>query len=451
MPQLSDQAISREGWGSRLGFMLASVGSAVGLGNMWRFPYATSEHGGAAFVFLYIVMVFAMGIPLMGCEFVVGRHTKLSPVGALRTLGGRHWAIVGHLFVLVGFCILAYYSVITGWTLRYAIEALTIGLPADPAAHFDQVATGHDALAFHLLSMTVMIAVVAGGVRSGIERTSFILMPALFILIIGLAIWAFTLDGAAAGYSFYLKTDFGKLFSLKVLVAAAGQAFFSLSLGMGAMLTYASYLSRKENLPVAAVTISTADFLVAFIAGLVVFPIIFAFDLSGEISESTLGALFIGLPKAFAAMGNAGRFVAFMFFATLLVGALTSGISLLEVVTASAMDGKHHAARKKAALFMGAIIALVGAPCAYDLEILAIFDQVVGNVLLASGALALAFLVGWKMKNPTEEIAHGFEGPSWMLKGWHLTLRFVVPPVLILVLYQSIQDTWVVVGGMLSN
>lgn len=432
----------REGWGSKLGFVLAAVGSAVGLGNMWRFPYRTSEGGGAAFVLLYIVMTFILGIPLLTAELVIGRRTRLSPIGALSAVGGPKWRSLGYLFVLVGFTILAYYSVITGWTLRYMLEALWNGFSGgDPQAHFEAVATGHEALGFHLLAMAIAMAVVSGGVQSGIERASLILMPTLFALIVGLAVWAFGLQGGHAGYLFYLDVDLNELLSMKTVAAAAGQAFFSMSLGMGAMLTYASYLSGKESLPSSAVTIATSDFLVAFTSGLVVFPVIFAFGLQGQLGESTIGALFIGLPKAFGSMGGAGQVVGFLFFAALALAALTSGISLLEVITSSAMDiGKM--SRKKAALVTGTACALVGAPCAYRLDVLGALDHLAGNVLLVLGSFALTILVGWRLPDATAEVAQGFKGPSKLLVGWLWTLRILVPIVLAFVLIQALQDAW---------
>ncbi|MCB9709089.1 MAG: sodium-dependent transporter [Myxococcales bacterium] len=432
---------TREGWGSRLGFLLAAVGSAVGLGNMWRFPYRTSEGGGAAFVLLYIVMTLMIGLPLITAEFVIGRRSKQSPIGAIVAAGGQRWRPLGYLFVLIGFTILAYYSVITGWTLRYSVESLFTGFPSDTQGHFDAISTGHGALGYHALAMAIAVAVVSGGVKGGIERASMILMPVLFLLLAGLAIWAGGLKGGQAGYQFYLQVDFRELLSLQTLAAAAGQAFFSLSIGMGAMLTYASYLSGGESLPGAAASIATADFLVAFVAGLVVFPMIFAFGLEGQLGESAIGALFIGLPKAFASMGGAGRVVGFMFFSTLAVGALTSGISLLEVVTSSVIDMRAYS-RRKAALLTGGVCLLVGVPSAYSGDVLAAMDHLAGNVLLVIGSLALSILVGWRLPDAVSEMASGFHGPRKLLVGWLWTLRILVPFVLFFVLLQTLSNAW---------
>lgn len=429
----------RESWGTKLGFVLAAVGSAVGLGNMWRFPYVTADRGGAAFVILYIAMILLVGLPVMLAEFAVGRRTRLSPIGALRSAGGGGWTALGYLFVATGFLILAYYSVIAGWTMRYALEAALGGFGLDPVSFFDDSSTGTSALMYHLAFMAVTISVVAGGIKAGIERASLVLMPLLFVLIVGLAIWAATLMGAGEGYAFYLKPEPGDLLSLQTLSEAAGQAFFSLSLGMGAMLTYSSYLSRDENLPGSAVTISFSDFAVAFFAGLVVFPVIFAFGLSQDVGESTIGALFISLPQAFNAMGAVGRIVGLVFFIALFVGALTSGISLLEVVTSSVIDN-WGVDRGRAALGAGLVITVLGVPSAYSLNVLGIFDQVAGNLFLLLGGFFLALFVGWRLTDPIGELRKGF-GSARLLGGWLWTLRVIVPIVLAFVLYQSVRAT----------
>lgn len=435
----------REQWASRYGFILAAVGSAVGLGNMWRFPYLTAENGGAAFLILYLVLVALVGLPIMLAEFVVGRGSKRSPIEALVHFGGNRWRSLGAFYVLIGFLILSYYAVIAGWVVRYTAEALVVGFPADPGAHFEQVATGWSAVLLHLLFIALTVAIVRGGVKGGIERAVVLLMPVLFLIVLGLAVYAATLTGAGAGYSFYLQTDFRELLSPGVLNDAAGQAFFSLSLGMGALLTYASYLSRDDNLPRESVIIAASDFGVAFFAGLMVFPIIFALGLSEAVGESTIGALFISLPEAFSQLGGTGRVVGFLFFVALLVGALTSAISLLEVVASSAMDTLGWA-RRKAVLLFGGAIALAGIPSALDLTVLGLLDQVVGNVFLVLGALLIALFVGWRLPDPIAEARKGAGDATW-LPLWRSFLRWVVPAFLLFVFFYAVQDT---VRGILA-
>ena len=439
---------AREQWSSRRGFVLAAVGSAVGLGNMWRFSYLTAEHGGAAFVVLYIGITLLVGVPVLLAELAIGRGSQRSPIRALVHYGGRRWMPLGFLFVAAGFLILSYYSVIAGWTLRYAGIALVSGFDSTIADQFSEIATGWDAFAFHLAFMAGTVAIVGSGVKGGIERTALLLMPILFLIVCGLAVYASTLDGAGRGYDVYLATDFSKLLSFRVLKDAAGQAFFSLSLGMGAMLTFASYLGRDHHLPNDSMLIAGADLAVAFVAGLVVFPMIFALGLSEQVSGSTVGALFITLPQAFAEMGAVGRVVGFLFFAALIVGALTSAVSLLEVVVASTMDGLGWP-RRRAAVVAGIAIAALGFPSAWSTEVLGVVDQIANNLFLLGGGLALAVFVGWVMRDPIAQVTIGAEGVRWFSL-WRFFLRFAVPAILGFVLFQAVPDTWYAVIDLFS-
>ncbi len=411
---------SREAFGTRAGFILAAAGSAVGLGNMWRFSYQASEGGGAAFVLLYVCMTLLLGIPLMLAEFGLGRRGQLAPIGSLRRLGGPAWAKLGYVFVAAGLMILAYYSVIAGWTIRYAIEAVLHGFSAAAGEHFAAVASGGDAVAFHIGFMLLTILIVVGGVKGGIERASLILMPMLFLIVIGLAIWATTLDGAGEGYAVYLKPDLDELKNPTVWRAAAAQAFFSLSLGMGAMLTFASYLRRDQNLPESATVVAFTDFGVAFVAGLIVFPVIYSLSLQGAVGASTVGALFIALPSAFEAMGGAGRVVGLFFFVTLAVGALTSAISLLEVV-----------------------ITALGILPALSTDTLGLMDKIAGELLLVAGALATAILAGWRVRGEVEAELIAGASPFWARQVPRIlgVLRFVAPPIVAIVLYFSVRET----------
>lgn len=427
---------SREQWGSSAGFVLAAVGSAVGLGNMWRFSYLTAENGGAAFLLVYLLLVAAVGLPVMLAELVIGRGSRSSPIGALAHYGGARWRPLGALFLVSGFLILSYYSVIAGWTLRYVLAALQ-GFGADSGAFFEQVATGPSSMAWHLIFMAITISVVVGGVNRGIERASLVLMPLLFVIVCGIAIYAATLSGAGAGYDFYLSIDLDEVLSFDVLSHAAGQAFFSLSLGMGAMMTYASYLRQDANLPNESVVIALADFGVAFVAGLAVFPLLFALGLDQTVGESTVGALFITLPGAFHEMGGAGRVVGLFFFVALAVGALTSAISLLEVVVATAIDQLGWS-RPLAAIVLGQACAMLGLPAALDIEVLGLMDQLAGTLFLVFGGLMLALFVGWVMPDPVGEAERGAEGVRWFF-AWRWLVRTVVPVLLVIVLWQSIR------------
>jgi neurotransmitter:Na+ symporter, NSS family len=441
----------RELWGTRLGFIMAAVGSAIGLGNMWRFSYTTAENGGAAFVVLYILLTLLVGIPIMIAEFGLGRSTRLSPIGALRKAGGRGWSGLGYLFVLSGFLILAYYSVIAGWVVRYAVDALRSPFPADAGAYFTEISTGGDAIGFHLLFMAATIFIVAGGVKKGIERASLLMMPLLVLIVVGLAVFAATLPGAGEGYRFYLAPSLAELLSIDTLSAAAGQAFFSLSLGMGAMLTYASYLSRDSSLPSESATVAFSDFGIAFVAGLVVFPVIFALGLQQQVGESTVGALFIALPGAFEAMGAVGRIVGILFFVALFIGAITSAVSLLEVVTSSVID-EFGISRRTAAAGAGALIAALGILPALNLNWLEVLDTLTGQIFLPLGGLLIAILVGWRIPNVVEMVGRG-ASPRManVLRGWRWTLAVVVPPLLLLVLWNTTRTAYATFAGLLGG
>ena len=436
-------AMTREAFGSRLGFILAAAGSAIGLGNLWRFSYQASEGGGAAFVLLYIAMTLLLGIPLLLAEFSLGRSARLGPVGALRKIGGVHWSRLGYIFTAAGLLILAYYSVIAGWTLRYALESLTGSLPSNAGEHFGTIAAGSSAVGYHLFFMLLTIVIVMAGVRAGIERASLLLMPMLFLIIVGLAVWASTLPGAVDGYLKYLRPDVEDFLNPAVWRAAAAQAFFSLSLGMGAMLTFASYLSRDVNAPQAGTLVAFTDFSVAFIAGLVVFPVIFSFALQSAVGASTVGALFIALPTAFSAMGPVGQAVGTFFFVALAVGAITSAISLLEVVTIWLID-EWQISRKRAAVTAGLVITALGIWPALNTDALGLMDKIAGELLLVFGTLMLAILVGWKARDAMQaELEHG-ASPFWAAQVPRIlaVLRWFVPPVVLVVLAFSANETW---------
>jgi len=433
--------VPREQWTSRHGFVLAAIGSAVGLGNMWRFSYLAAENGGAAFVILYLATTLIVGLPVLLAELVLGRGSQKSPIQALVHYGKARWKPLGLVFVTAGFLILSYYAVIAGWALRYGLAAIASGFEPNAVERFDEVASGWDAFGYHVVFMAMTVFVVVGGVGRGIERASLVLMPMLFALVVGLALYAATLDGASEGYAYYLGVDFPKLLSLDVLKDATGQAFFSLSLGMGAMLTFASYLGRDVNLPRAAAIIAGADIAIAFVAGLVVFPMIFALNLSADVSASSIGALFITLPKAFAEMGIVGRVVGVLFFAALIVGALTSAISLLEVVVSSAIDSLGWP-RRPAGILLGIAITILGAPSAWRTDILDVADTFANNILLLGGGFALSIFVGWVMAGPIEEASEGAAGVTWF-GSWRNLLRYAVPAFLFFVLvYDAIPSTF---------
>lgn len=437
-------ASTRDSWATTIGFFLAAVGSAVGLGNMWRFSYVASQGGGAAFVLLYLLVVAAVGIPLMTSEFVIGRLSQQSPAVALPRLAGPRWAPLGWMFVFCGFGILSYYSVIAGWTMRYAIDAVRNAIPSDTGAYFGAVSAGGDALVSHLIFLVLTIFIVARGIKGGLERANLVLMPLLFLILVALALWALTLPGGASGYGYYLRPDLEKLLNRDVLADGAGQAFFSLSLGMGAMMTYASYLRSKSNLAVEATRIALTDFGVAFVAGLIVFPVIFNFGLQDQIAESTVGALFIALPKGFEQLGRLGDFVDTAFFVMLFFAALTSSISLLEVVVSAVVD-RFGWARQRAAVACGIAAGLLGIPSAFNTDILGAADQIVGNFLLIVGGFFICMLVGYRLYPQADgELSQGLASAA-PRRAWAVFIRYIAPAILLFVLFSALPDTWAAV------
>lgn len=433
--------MERESWGGKLGFWLAAAGSAIGLGNIWRFPYLAGANGGAAFVFIYLLIVLTIGFSVMLAEFAIGRHTNLNAVGAFQKLKGGPWQIAGWMGVVAGFVILSFYSVIGGWTIKYIISSFTgmISTSTDSTEYFlNFIANGPQTVLYLAIFMAITIFVVYRGVGKGIEDTCKILMPALYAILVILIIRAVTLPGAFAGIDFYLNPDFSKITG-KTILAALGQAFFSLSLGMGCMITYGSYIkSKKDSLPKAAAIITLLDTSAAFLAGFVIFPTVFAF---GAEPGAGPGLTFITLPKVFALMPG-GQIWSALFFLLLCVAALTSAISLLEVVVAYAIDNLKWP-RQKAAVSIGGVIFLLGIPSALSqgavslnvlgMSFLDLLDFISNNILLTVGGLLISLFVGWIIPDiaKKETTSHG---PFAFQTIWLWICRVVAPVAIFIII-----------------
>ena len=447
----------REHWGSRLGFLLAAAGSAIGLGNLWGFPYKAASHGGAAFVLVYLVVILLVALPLLLAELVIGRQTGESPVLALVRLGGPRWRWLGYAFVANAVMILAFYSVVTGWTLLCFGRTLVLGLPTDPAAFFAGISQGPQAVLGHLLAMALTALVIGGGVRAGIERLSLWFMPLLFLVLVALALWASTLSGAGAGYRFYLQPDFSDLLRWPTITAAAGHAFFSLSVGMGAMVTYASYLRGQENLVRLGGSIALADTAVALVGGLITFPLVAHFQLLDRLSDSTIGTLFVAIPSGMVSLGPLGRPIAVFFFLVLAIAALTSAVSLLEVATAGLID-RLGWSRRRATGIAALAVTLLGLLPALDNRWIDVFYSLFGEAVLLFGGLMMALLLGWLQPAlASRELAMGFcgdavvrgEAPApWPILWWMRILRFLAPPMLAVLLWQSLRHLPTALGGL---
>jgi neurotransmitter:Na+ symporter, NSS family len=441
-------------WSGRLGFILAAAGSAIGLGNLWKFPYMTHQNEGGAFVLIYLAAVLVVGMPIMAAEILMGRRTRRNPVGAFALLaagrpGGKAWTLVGFLGVAAGFIILSYYCVVAGWTLHYIVLAITGKLGAlarDAGAlqqHFvaDFLGDGVQQVAYQLAFMAATVAAVFCGVKRGIERVARILMPLLLAILLFLVIYAATTSGFKPAMQFLFRPSFAELKPSAVL-EAVGQAFFSLSLGMGAMLTYGSYMQRRGSIPRSVLEISLLDSLIGILACVIMFSIIFTFDLT--VTESA-AILFTTLPTVLVQLPLGGLVIG-LFFLLIAFAALTSTVSLMEVVSSYAIDELGWA-RRRATLTMGAAIAVFGALNALSMGgnealsklnlfgrasttgLFASLDYLAANWLLPVGGLLIALFVGWVI-NPREvdeEFAAGGGGLGRGFTFLRFTLRFVAP------------------------
>ena len=442
---MTESLSTRGSWGSKVGFVLAAAGSAIGLGNIWRFPTVTGQNGGAAFVLIYLGCVLLLGVPVMIAELSIGRRTASDPVGAFKAIEPNSlWKAVGGLGVLTGFMILSFYCVVAGWTLKYVL--LTVsgqfvgGNPETIQRTFTTfVADGVPVTIYHLLFMALTVWIVTGGIEKGIEKASRILMPMLLLLLALLVLRSLTLPGASQGILFYLSPDFSKV-DLGVIMRALGQAFFSLSLGMGAMITYGSYLSKDDNLVSSALYVSLADTLIAFLAGFAIFPALFSVpDLSPTVGA---GLIFLVLPNIFNAIPFGQLFGAAFFF-LLAIAALTSTISLLEVVVAYFIDQRGWS-RKKSALLVGLGAFLFGLPSAYSNGSVSFLDGFMdavflyfGEISLALGALLICLFTGWKwgVAAALEELHSGYTYSSrFVAPVWSFLIRYVCPIAIAIIL-----------------
>ena len=435
--------MAKEQWRSGLGFVLAAAGSAVGLGNLWGFAYRASQGGGGAFLLLYVVIVLLVCLPVLVAEMVLGRSTGQSPLLAPVAAAGRRWQPMGWLFVLAASGILAFYAVLMGWTAATLVQTLTQGLPADIAsaeAFFAGLSGGRSALIGQLLSLVATAAVVAAGVRGGIERLSRWGLPLLFVLLIGLAVWAAGLDGASEGYrTFLLRWDNSQLQDPTTIRNAFTQAFFSIGTGIGCILAYSAYLSRRAHLPREAVAVVGMDTAVGLLAGMVTFPVVMSFGLQDVISGSTLGTIFIALPTGLGSLGATGQLVAVLFFALALIAAITSAVSLLEVPVACLID-RLGWSRSRAVWVSTALIFVAGLPAATSMEVLGWMDSVFGGLLLILGGLLLALLLGWVLPARfQEELSHS-GSPIWLQRFLLVMLRWISPPVITVGLVISVID-----------
>lgn len=399
----------RDSFGSRFGALVAMAGSAVGLGNLWRFPYLVGENGGAAFIIVYILLSFLICLPIFVSEFVIGRRSQKNAYAAFRDLsGGSEWRWVGLFTVIVPLIVLSYYSVIGGWSVEYLLKSLSFSFSDASRITMntmftDFVSSTWAPLATHTVFLLFTTLIVIVGIKDGIEKFSKVMMPLLFMIVVAIAIYSLTLPGASAGVDYLFRPDFSKI-DAKACASALGQAFFSLSLGFGTIMTYASYVSKKENILTQSAATAISDLMFALIAGVAIMPAVFAFGINPQAGP---GLVFETLPYIFGQM-PAGGLIAILFFAALLVAALTSSISMLEVAVAYLVEEKRFS-RVWACITLFVICWIVGALCSLsfgplsDLRInggnlFDFFDSLSSNVLMTLGSLFTVLFVGWRLK-----------------------------------------------------
>ena len=442
---------NRDSFASKIGVITAAAGSAVGLGNIWRFPYVAGENGGGAFLIIYLFFIVAIGIPVMLSEFTIGRSAQRNAFGSFKKLAPRTpWYLIGLMGVLTAFIILAFYSTVAGWTLEYIANSVTnkfAGKAPDQLHNmFDTFKAGtFKPLLWQVIFMAITASIVLAGVKKGIEKYTRILMPLLLVLIIAMSIRAITLPGAEEGLKFLFKPDFSKI-NMDIILSALGQAFFSLSIGMGTLITYGSYIRKKENLANAAVNVSLTDTIIAILAGLAIFPAVFAFNIEPSAGP---GLVFITLPGIFEQMAG-GYFFSMLFFILLAIAALTSSISVLEVVVAY-LHEELNVSRKKATAIATLSITALGVLATlswgaisefqpFGFNLFGLLDFTASSILLPVGGLFIVLFVGWYLnrKSIKDEITNNGWVKAPLFNIFMIIVRYIAPVVITLILLNKI-------------
>lgn len=441
---------SREQWSSKIGFILSTAGAAIGLGAIWKFPYVTGMNGGGAFFLIFVLFTLFIGLPMLISEFIIGRGAKREAVSAYDYLAPNSiWRITGRLGVVGCFLLLSFYSVVGGWIVLYSGLSLSgkiISANADYGALFDKViGTPWIGLGGLFIFLVMNVIVLSFGIKNGIEKASKYLMPLLFIFFIILVVRSVTLNGAMEGIRFFLRPDLGNLTGEGILYAL-GQSFFSLAVGFSCMVTYSSYLSRKESIPTSASSVVSLNILVSLLAGLAIFPVVFAFGL--EPTEGP-GLLFVVLPAVFSQMTFGSVFLT-LFLLLFLFATLTSSFSLLEIIISALTANKKHS-RRKMAVLSGTIIFLASIPAALSFGVLAditlfgksIFDAtdyLVSNIMLPLGCLLISIFISFRMEKAIviQEFQAGSSvGVGWF-KVWRFLMRWIVPLTITIVFIYSL-------------
>lgn len=444
---MSDNNNTSRGFSSNIGAILAAAGGAVGLGNVWRFPYMLGNNGGGAFLLVYVFFVLLIGIPIMVSEFVIGRRSQRNVIGAYRKLSGKKfWVLIGFFALVAAILVYSFYSVVAGWTLNYVVLSSTGKLNGLSAPQIADVFTDFSQgtmmpLLYQVLFLAITAVVISFGVQKGIEKISKILMPLLFIILILMCVRSVSLPNSLSGLSFLFKPDFSKI-TWNTLLSAMGQSFFSLSLGVGAMITYGSYIRKQDSLVKTSAWISVCDLLVAVLSGIVIIPAVFAFGLSPAAGPELV---YVVLPNVFNSM-PLGGFFAILFFLLLSIAALTSTISLHEIVVACFVE-ELKMKRTAASVLCSVCIFAIGSLCAlsfgplnhvrvFGYTIFGLFDLVSASYIMPTGALLMVIFLGWRYpkEEVIDEVSNGGTIKSKVIDVYYFVLRYIAPIALLTII-----------------
>lgn len=437
--------MKKDNWSSETGFILAAAGSAVGLGNIWKFPYIAGQNGGAVFIIIYFILLLLLGVPVLLSEMAIGRKTGKNPIDACRTLH-RKCGFIGGFGILGAFVILSYYCIIGGWIIKYLLMYMTGGVKGDYAALFERFTTGFSPVIYGIIFTLLCTLIVIKGISGGIEKISRIFMPALLVMMIVLIIKSLSLKGGGEGVKFFLLPDFTAIESagdfLNILVSAMGQVFFSLSLGMGTLITYGAYLDRKTSLKKAAFCISLIDFFIAVLAGLMVLPAVFAYGIAPQAGS---GMVFIAMPQVFAGL-TGGNFWGILFFLLVLFAAVTSAISLFEVLISFLIE-RFKLKRFASSLICSAAVTAVSVPVALSfgslsrmrimgMDLFEFMNFLSDKLLMPLGALGISVLCGY-LWGAEEVSAEAGLTKSWDSKLYRLIIRYAAPVMIAVIFVTS--------------
>ena len=444
--------MKRDNFGSSFGVLVAMAGSAVGLGNLWRFPYLVGTNGGAAFIIIYLAIVFILALPIMYSEFVIGRRAQANVYTAFKQLApGSKWGITGIIAIVCCVMIISFYSVVGGWTIDYMVKSITMQFSSDTSALgglFEKTVTSSWQPVMYMAAFVILSgAILLAGVKDGIEKYSKVLMPLLFLMVVVIAVRSVTLPGADKGVEFLFKPDFSKV-TANTFLDALGQAFFSLSVGFGIIFTYASYVKKDENVIKMSVQTALADTIFAIIAGVAIMPAVFSFGISAGQGP---GLVFVTLPYVFSQL-PLGSVIGFIFFFVLFIAAITSLISLMEVVVAFIIE-VFNLSRRAALALLIAVILCLGTLCSLSQGVLSdvkifgnnffdLFDKTSANILIPVGALLIVLFAGWKMKRADfiDEITSGglHKINPLYLKVILFSVRYVAPIIITIIMVRSL-------------